>query len=359
MVRIVPPLQPKDAANRKPSANGNRVGLRRRNQVGLRRRANCLNVPSLMRRLLLLLLAFLAVAPPGHATGLQPVEVAQGVYAFIGALDAPSPENSGDIGNSGFIVGTDGVVVVDTGISYRHGRAMLEAIARITDKPVRLVIITHAVQEFLFGNAAFAERGITLLAHAKSVDLMRSRCRHCLEDLDKLLGAELMAGSRVVLPNRTVDGSTRLTVAGRDLDLLYFGWAATPGGLAVLDRASGVLFAGGLVSWRRIPELRDAKLAGWLSALDRLEAIHARWIVPGHGPVSTSAAIAQTRAYLMALDARVRQVYESGASLLEALDMVDLPQYRDWGMYPTAHRRNAQQRYLELEWEEFDTDPSK
>jgi glyoxylase-like metal-dependent hydrolase (beta-lactamase superfamily II) len=64
------------------------------------------------------------------------------------------------IGNSGFIVGKTGVVVIDTGISYRHGRRMLEAISRTTGKPVELVIITHAVQEFLFGNAAFDELGI-------------------------------------------------------------------------------------------------------------------------------------------------------------------------------------------------------
>ena len=150
-----------------------------------------------------------------------------------------------------------------------------------------------------------------------------------------------------------MESSTPLAVAGLQLQLLYFGWAATPGDLAVYDPASGVLFAGGLVSNGRIPELRDGELDGWLAALDRLEQIPARWVVPGHGPVSTPAAIAQTRAYLLALDARVREVYQSGASLLEAVDSVDLPQYRDWDMYPVAHRSNAHQRYLELELEEF------
>jgi glyoxylase-like metal-dependent hydrolase (beta-lactamase superfamily II) len=312
-----------------------------------------------MRQALSVALLLLAVQLSTQATALEPVKVADGVYAFIGGPGEPTAENAGNIGNSGFIVGDDGVVVVDTGISYGHGRAMLEAIARVTSKPVRLAIITHAVQEFLFGNTAFAEHGIPLLAHAQSVELMRSRCEHCLENLNKLLGAQLMEGSRVVLPTRIVESSTPLTVAGRQLQLLYFGWAATPGDLAVYDPASGVLFAGGLISGGRIPELRDAKLAGWLLALDRLEAIPARWVVPGHGPVSTPAAIAQTRTYLLALDARVRQVYESGASLLEAVDMVDLPQYLSWDMYPVTHRRNAHQRYLELELEEFGTEPAK
>jgi glyoxylase-like metal-dependent hydrolase (beta-lactamase superfamily II) len=309
--------------------------------------------PPLSFASLLLAIQFSAVAG-----AIEPVKVTDGVYAFIGGPGEPTTANAGDIGNSGFIVGADGVVVVDTGISYCHGRAMLEAIARVTSKPVQLAIITHAVQEFLFGNAAFAERGIPLLTHAKSVDLMRSRCEHCLANLSKALGAQIMAGSRLVVPTHIVETSTTLAVAGRELQLLYFGWAATPGDLAVYDPVSGVLFAGGLVSNGRIPELRDGKLAGWLLALDRLAEIPARWVVPGHGPVSTPAVIAQTRTYLLALDARVREVYASGASLLEAVDRVDLPEYHGWDMYPAAHRRNAQQRYLELELDEFGTEPA-
>jgi glyoxylase-like metal-dependent hydrolase (beta-lactamase superfamily II) len=309
-----------------------------------------------MRPPLSLAVLLLAVQLSAHAAALEPVKVADGVYAFIGGPGEPGADNAGNIGNSGFIIGDDGVVVIDTGISYRHGRAMLEAIARVTPRPVRLAIITHAVQEFVFGNAAFEECDIPLAAHAQTVELMRSRCEHCLENLNKVLGPQVMEGSRLVLPARIVDGSTRLAVAGSQLELLYFGWAATPGDLAVYHPASGVLFAGGLVSSGRIPELRDGKIAGWLSALDRLEEIPLRWVVPGHGPVSAPAAIAQTRAYLLALDARVRELYGSGATLLEAVDRVDLPQYAGWDMYPAAHRRNAHQRYLELELDEFGTE---
>jgi glyoxylase-like metal-dependent hydrolase (beta-lactamase superfamily II) len=294
----------------------------------------------------LLLTACLASAP---AFALDAIPVAPGVYAFLADTGEPSVDNGANTGNSGFIVGADGVIVVDTGISYRHGEAMLAAIARVTEKPVRLAIVTHGMQEFLFGNAAFAERGVPLLAHVKTVELMRSRCEHCLENLHKLLGAERMRGTRVVLPERTVDGSTPLRVAGRTLELLHYGWAATPGDLAVLDRYSGVLFAGGLVSVRRIPELRDGRIDGWLEALDRLGRLDARILVPGHGAPAGPAAIGEMRAYLLALEAQARALYDAGASLMEAVDGADLFGYRDWAMYPATHRKNVQQRYLELE----------
>jgi len=302
-----------------------------------------------MRFLLILLLGpTLAWSAPG----LEPIAVAHDVYAFYGDPGEATPDNAGNTGNSGFIIGSDGVIVVDTGISYRHGQAMLAAIARTTNKPLHLVIVTHGMQEFLFGNAAFAERGVALLAHTRSVELMRSRCEHCLENLRQLLGEEPMQGTRVVLPERTIEASTSLEVAGRKLDLLTFGWGATPGDLAVFDRSSGVLFAGGLLTVERIPDLRDGKLGGWLVALDRLEQVPARVLVPGHGPAASRAAIAELRDYLLALDAQVRQFYRSGLSLMQALDAAELPAYRHWAMYPTLHRRNVQQRYLELELED-------
>jgi len=306
---------------------------------------------AMLRRLLPCLLLILSRASPAYT--LEPVPVADGVYAFIGDLGAIGPDNDGEVGNSGFVVGTSGVVVIDTGASYRHGRAMLDAIRRVTEKPVRLVIITHAVQEFLFGSAAFAELGVPLLTHAKSAELMRSRCDRCLENLRSIFGIEALAGTRLVVPTQTIAGSTTLDVGGRTLDLLYFGWASTPGDLAVLDRRSGVLFAGGLVAFGRIPELRDGNLDGWLQALNRLSQAPAQMLVPGHGPVGHAEEIEATASYLRDLDAQVRSLYSGGASLMEALDSAHLPSYAGWSLYPALHRENVLHRYLQLELEEL------
>jgi glyoxylase-like metal-dependent hydrolase (beta-lactamase superfamily II) len=311
---------------------------------------SCL-APIMLRFVLLLAASLLA---PSVAHALDAVAVAPGVYAFLGDVEQPSVENGGDTGNAGFIVGDDGVVVIDTGASYRRGGEMLAAIARVTDRPVRLVIVTHAMQEFIFGSAAFAERSIPLLAHRETAELMRKRCAHCLENLVALLGEARMAGTRVVLPGHIADASTTIEVAGRTLELLHFGWAATPGDLAVLDPASGVLFAGGLVTSLRVPELRDGRLDGWLAALAGLEAREFRIVVPGHGPIAGRAAIAATSAYLRALDERARRLFASGRSLLEAVDDSALPAYAAWGSYAVLNRRNLQQRYLEYEVRELE-----
>ena len=297
-----------------------------------------------------LFLMFVCLTP---ARALEPVRVADGVYAFIGDPGDIGPANGGNVGNSGFIVGRTGVIVIDTGVSYRHGKAMIEAIRKISALPIDLVIITHAVQEFLFGNAAFFELDVPLLTHVESAELMRSRCDHCLSNLRKILGDEAMSGTRLVVPERTLKESTVLDIAGRKLDVLFYGWASTPGDLAVFDRETGVVFAGGLVANQRIPELRDGKLDGWLQALDRLEQVPARAIVPGHGAVGGKREIQATAAYLRALDAKVRALYKDGASLMQAVDSADLPAYAGWSMYPTLHRQNVLHRYLQLEVDEL------
>jgi glyoxylase-like metal-dependent hydrolase (beta-lactamase superfamily II) len=303
-----------------------------------------------MLRFLLFVVCLLAAGP---LCALQPVPVAESVYAFIGERGEISPANQGHVANSGFIVGSSGVIVVDTGVSYRHGKQMISAIRSVTQQPIVLVLITHALQEFVFGSAAFAELGVPLLTHAKTAELMRQRCNHCLENLISQLGAQVMEGTRLVVPEQTVERSQSMRVGGRDIELLYLGWASTPGDLVVLDRASGVAFAGGLITNRRIPELRDGHLGGWLAALEALERTAVRAIVPGHGPVGGHDLADVTAAYLRALDGQVQTLYKSGATLTQTVDNVALPAYNDWNLYPALHRQNALHRFLQLETEEL------
>jgi len=63
--------------------------------------------------------------------------------------------------NSAFLVADAGVLVVDTGQHPAEGRALLEYIRKITDKPVKWVINTHAHGDHYFGNKAFKDAGAT------------------------------------------------------------------------------------------------------------------------------------------------------------------------------------------------------
>ncbi|SAL01871.1 MBL fold metallo-hydrolase [Caballeronia ptereochthonis] len=279
-----------------------------------------------------------------------PVAIAPGVYAFIGNGEAVAPANHGIVANNGFIVGPEGVTVIDTGPSYRYGRAMIEAIRKVTPLPVKLVIITHQAPEFVFGAAAFRDDDVPILAHARTAQLIRERCSICLANLRKTLGDDEMAGSRVTVPDKTVNGTTEMESGGRKLQLLHFGPASTPGDLAVLDTQSGVLFAGGLVSNGRIPELRNEQIPGWLAALENLHALDLKTVVPGFGaPLRGNDDIMQTGVYLRDLDASVKRAYKNGVGLTEAMHTVQVPAFRSYKLYAIAQPQNVQRIYLQLE----------
>ena len=296
----------------------------------------------------------LGLFPAAHARGLMPQQVAPEVFAFIGKREAPDRANRGNIINSGFIVGTTGVIVIDPGPNYAHAELMLDAIRKITPKPVLLVIDTHPHPENVLGNDFFARRGVTILAHSQTLQAMRSRCEMCYENMLKVLGEKIMAGTEIAYPNMTVDESSDMTVAGRELSLLYYGWGHTEGDLAVRDRKSGVLFSGGLVSLDCIPVLQHARIKGWIYALKQLQQQPVKRLVPGNGPVSKPQRLQETLDYLQSLLDLVERQYNAGMSVLDLLKQAELPAYKKWALYSEQHLLNVQHVYSELETEELE-----
>ena len=282
------------------------------------------------------------------------VEVAPGVYMLRGAAGEVGVDNLGRIGNAGFIVGTTGVLAIDTGTSYRHGVALLAAIRRVSDKPVRLAIVTHARQEFLFGATAFRERGIPVHMQQQAAALMQSRCDRCLKTLNQLLGSTAMQGTAMFKPDVEFSQSHAIdAIIGRRVQVLHFGHSSGPGDTAVLDLQSGVLFAGGLLDQLRIPDVQDSDLDGWLRTLQAMRELPIKIIVPGHGPVASAQLIDTTTRYLAQLQTRVMALLQAGAALSEVPDAAALAEFAGWDQYDTIHRRNASMLFVRLEREQW------
>lgn len=317
--------------------------------------------PRLIARILPLVLVFLVL---GIAAGVLPAWAAQarvpppqqlapGVYAVVNQHAEPSPENHGAVGNQGILIGDKGVILVDTGTSIRYATELVAAVGRLTSKPIVLVINTHQHPAFIFGNGALALQGVPILAHRATAELIEQRCEKCLKNLNDILGNDEMQGTRVVAPTRIIEGPTSLKVAGRRLDIVYYGHSSSPGSIGVIDRASGVLFAGGLVSIDRVPDTRDARIETWLPALQALKVRQIRLMVPGEGPVAPVARILELERYLTALKSAVEKTYQQGVSLGEAGARSELPEFKNWPAYHSAHNRNVEHLYLQLEQAAF------
>jgi glyoxylase-like metal-dependent hydrolase (beta-lactamase superfamily II) len=277
------------------------------------------------------------------------VEVAPGVYMMQGVPGEVDPVTLGRNGNAGFIVGDSGVLAIDTGTSYKHGRALLDEIERATSKPVRRVLITHTRQEFLFGAAAYRERGIPIAMHRKAAQLMAARCETCLKTLRRVLGEEEMQGTTMFRPDLEFEGASELDLIGRSVRVLYVDHSSGPGDIAVLDVQTHTLFAGGLLDWKHIPDVQDSDLTGWHLALTALRRMPIETIGPGHGPRANRDAIDAAARYLDQLEARVLELLKKGAALSEVPDAAALPDFKDWDQYETIHRRNASVLFVRKE----------
>ena len=310
-------------------------------------------VENLLRKTVICVLAALCASGDVGAVQRTAVKVAPGVYALLGTGGEVSPENGGRTANIAFVVGPRGVVVVDTGISYREGEEIIAAIRDVSTRPIRLAILTHPSQEAIFGAAAFQARGIPVLAHRRSAELIATRCETCLRTLRSTLGEEAMAATRVVKPDRLIEGDEMLELIGRPLRLFAPQWSSAPGAIAVFDEWTSTLIAGSLVTINRIPDMRDANTKAWRDALAQLESMRCRYLIPGYGPVGNCAAIAGFASYFAALETRVEALYKDGVSLAELRDRCNLPEFADWDRYETLHPQNANYIYLRVERSQF------
>ncbi len=292
-----------------------------------------------------------ALAPAESGAAPTARALAAGVYVLPGTGGSADERNLGRIGNAGFIVGETGVVAIDTGTSYAHGRAILAAIRAVTDKPVKLALVTHTRPEFLFGGKAFQDAGIPVRMHTRAARLMAARCETCLKQLRQVVGEAPLAGTAMYKPEQQFDETHAVEGIGRAVRVLYFGHSSGPGDIAVFDESSRTLFAGGLLDAQRVPDIQDSDLAAWHRALAALRDLRVGTVVPGHGSASSSALIDAVDGYLAALEKKMRDLVAAGTSLLEVPDAGELPAYERWDQYELVHRRNASIAFLRFERE--------
>ena len=152
---------------------------------------------------------FLAAAAPLQA--LEPLavsEVAPGVFVHQGRYEIFTPRNSGDTSNAGFIIGRDGVAVIDTGGSPRVGAELLAAIRARTKLPVKYVINTHMHPDHVFGNVAFEGEKPVFVGHVKLPRALAARADRYLARNKELLG-EAFEGTRIIAPTELVKDKLR------------------------------------------------------------------------------------------------------------------------------------------------------
>jgi quinoprotein relay system zinc metallohydrolase 2 len=281
-------------------------------------------------------------------------EVAPGVFVTSGVHEAMTAANRGAIANAAFVVGREGVAVIDPGGSVEAGEALLGAIRGRTSLPVSHVVVTHMHPDHAFGTAAFLGTGPggadpILVGHRRLDRALASRMEGYREANRPAMGAMVDRVERVPT-DLVVEGEETLDLGGRRLDVTAWPTAHTDNDLTVWDEATATLLAGDLLFAGHLPAI-DGSLLGWLDVMEGLAAIPAERVVPGHGPASMPwpEALGPQRDYLEGLAHALRARIAAGDDLAAAVEAIPPPE--GWERVDAFHRRNVTAGFAELEWE--------
>ena len=129
-----------------------------------------------MRVLAFVALAAIAVPASAQTAALPFVleQVGPGVYA---AIDGPEHKAGS---NAGFVIGDDGVLVVDAFFNLDAARALVGEIHRLTPKPIRYVVNTHYHIDHTGGDQALRDAGAVIIAHRNVRGWVRTENVHLL-----------------------------------------------------------------------------------------------------------------------------------------------------------------------------------
>lgn len=253
---------------------------------------------------------------------LQVRELAPGVYT----IRHPDPTDDFPDGNTTVVVGEREVLVVDTCYLPSSADADIARIRSWTDKPVRWVVNTHWHNDHVGGNQRYrlAWPGAQIVAHDETRRMIDARVRSYVrrfvapdssfaQQRDALRrtadagvdakGQAVDASAReaaatslkrleravdefrtIVIepPGVTFDGSLRIDLGGRIVELKHLGRGNTGGDVVVWLPAERILIAGDLVD-HPVPYAFGGYPSEWAGTLDRLVALRPAVVVPGHG----------------------------------------------------------------------------
>lgn len=296
-------------------------------------------------------LALLGLAVAGAALAqplrydLKPRRIADGHWVIEGAVEDFSRANGCNIINTAFVATGEGTVVINTGPSRLYGEAQRQAVAAATREPVQRVLSLNLHPDYFFGHQAWA--GVPTQALAGTVAGMQAEGAAYADNLYRLCG-DWMRGTEST-PAREAIAPQSLGPAARRLELRRLS-GHTADDLVVIDRAAGVLYAGGLVFSDRVPTTPHADFEAWLAALDTLQRWHAegqwRLVVPSHGPVHEGLrGLEQTRDWLRWVTATMRDRAERGVDLSELLREPLPARFAGWAAQPAEWHRTLAQWY--------------
>ena len=249
--------------------------------------------------------------------------LASGVYA---AIAKPSGEATT---NAMFIIGRDYVVAMGAHMSRPVIADLYKAIAARTKKPVRYFILAHHHVGYTFVDFDFPQGQDVIMSWQtwKNIDSENRRPNYSTIFFDE--GMTLKPGGVSVI-------------------LTNIGKGHTDGDIIAIIPEAEVVFTSDLLYIDNVGFMGNGFMTDWLLALDFIEQIGAKHIIPGTGPVSRPEDVYEFSQFFRDFLTEVLRHIERGDSLEETLQTFELKDYINMDGYTELIQINIQRAYNDL-----------
>ena len=223
----------------------------------------------------------------------------------------------GDAANTGFIVGSDGVVVVDTQRSADAAKLQIAQIAKVTAKPVKTVILTHGDPDHVGGLMAYPSDA-TISAHENIRAQIVAAAREPATKSPSVATYKQIAESR--LPSRTIGSTEAMTLDGVPMVLVHVAPAHSSGDIAVFLPRQRVVFTGDIITIDEAtyPIIHvGGSSEGWIDSVRALLALKADTFVAGHGGLKSRREVQALLDQVLQRRAAIKAMVYQGKSLAE------------------------------------------
>jgi glyoxylase-like metal-dependent hydrolase (beta-lactamase superfamily II) len=131
---------------------------------------------------------------------------------------------------------------------------------------------------------------------------------------------ELLTGVKLRSPDVVFDTDARIDLGGVTVRLLWFGGAHTKGDELTFVEPDGTLVSGDVVQNKVVPNIYGdgGTPSSWIAVLDKISALHARYVLPDHSAPGDGSLVSKERAFIDDLRTRALALKRQGVSADDA-----------------------------------------
>jgi glyoxylase-like metal-dependent hydrolase (beta-lactamase superfamily II) len=250
--------------------------------------------------------------------------------------------NAGRLFNSGVVATSDGVLVFDALDSEALARSERQAIAGVTQQPIRYLVSSVFHDPFNGGSAVYAD--VFKIAHenyrAGLIDQMQRG--NVASDVQQRR-----------LPNATFRDRMTVYLGGKEIQVLNFGNAHTRGDSVLFVPQDRIVYMSEVFFNEEFPNMAGGYGVSWIRVLDAVKALDADIFIPGHGPIpddpkQTRALLDRMRQILVDTRDRIQNEITRGATEDQVVATVTLQQYEKMPQFAGTKEAVVRRMYKEL-----------